>query len=94
MMIIEEILSILYFLLIVVVFVLYVFIIIVLYFNRDTVPFNSSFFTLWRHLGLVNCIAIVFYRVFGSVTGVDWFQWPKVNKSSKRHTHTVFSILI
>jgi hypothetical protein len=75
----------LYFIALIVILLIYVFVVCALLVNRHTAPFNSSFFTIWTHLGINDCVYLITMRVFSyNITGVDWLQLPVLkNKKIK-----------
>src|SRR5690348_13126400 len=76
---------IIYFIVLVALFLLYLFVLWALLINRNVFPFNSSFFTIWIHLGINDCVFFLYARLFAyDVTGVDWIRLPVMKTSPMR----------
>jgi hypothetical protein len=53
---------------------LYVLIIIALLYNRKTVPFDSTYFSLWINLGVADLLMVIFSWIFTNTRTLD--VWP------------------
>ena len=54
---------------------LYIVIMIALVFNRRVSPFNSSFFTLWIFLGVIDCATTISGWVWRNPTTLKWWYY-------------------
>jgi hypothetical protein len=59
--------------------IIYIYTLIALFINRNTPPFNSSYFTLWINHGIIDIVFATTLRVCGSTTNTVFsFSWMHV----------------